>query len=349
MTLSTKDAILQALKTVQDPDLGRDIVSLGFVKDIKICDAVASATIELTTPACPVKDLLKKQAEEAILSVDGISQANVTMTAQVRSGPPRGSMLPGVKNIVPVASGKGGVGKSTVATNLALALSQTGAMVGLLDADIYGPSIPTLMGTSEKPLAAPNNMIIPTEQHGLKILSMGFFLPKDKAVVWRGPMLDKTVTQFLSGVEWGELDYLIIDLPPGTGDVQLSLCQKVPLTGAVVVSTPQDVALNVALKAIFMFRQLNTPVLGIIENMTGEIFGRGGARKFGEGLDIPYLGEIPLSADIRVQSDRGLPIVVSQPNSLEAKAFQTAARNMAAQISVRNMSGELSQEIKVSF
>lgn len=345
-----KQDILEALKVVRDPDLGRDIVSLGFVKDVRVCGGVASATIELTTPACPVKDRLKSEAEQAILALEGVDKAEVRMTAQVRSsGPPAGGGLRGVKNIIPVASGKGGVGKSTVSANLALALAREGAAVGLLDADIYGPSVPTLMGVQEEKPEGRDNLIIPVKVHGVKILSMGFFLPRDKAVIWRGPMLDKTVSQFLSGVEWGELDYLIIDLPPGTGDVQLSLCQKVPLTGAVVVTTPQEVALNVALKAIFMFRQLNCPVLGLVENMTGDIFGRGGAKKFADRLDIGCLGEIPLSAEIRVQSDHGFPIVAAAPESREAVAFMEVARNLAAQISIRNMSEDFRQDVKVSF
>ncbi len=350
MSQTDKNDVLDALRAVQDPDLGRDIVSLGFVKDVKLCGGVASATIELTTPACPVKDLMKHQAEQAILSLPGIDRAEVSMTARVRSSFPGGTgMLPAVRNVIPVASGKGGVGKSTVSVNLALALAQSGARVGLLDADIYGPSIPTLLGKLEQPVAGDDNRIVPAFKHGIKILSMGFFLPEDKAVIWRGPMLDKTVTQFLAGVEWGELDYLVIDLPPGTGDVQLSLCQKAPLTGAVVVSTPQDVALNVAKKAIFMFQQLNCPVLGMVENMTGEIFGSGGARKFGEKLEIAYLGEIPLTAEIRIHSDEGNPIVIAQPESPEAEAFRTVAQNLAAQISIRNLAGELKQDIKVSF
>ncbi len=350
MSKIEKSDILKALTAVQDPDLGRDIVSLGFVKDVRLCGEMAAATIELTTPAFPAQDQLKAQAEQAIRSLPGIQRAEVTMESRVSSSLTKGNaLLPSVKNVVPVASGKGGVGKSTVSANLALALARSGASVGLMDADVYGPSIPTLMGALEKPTSSPDNKIVPSVKHGVKVISMGFFLPADKAVIWRGPMLDKTVQQFLGGVEWGELDYLIIDLPPGTGDVQLSLCQKAPLTGAVVVSTPQDVALNVALKAIFMFQQLNTPVLGIIENMTGEVFGAGGAQRFGQELNIPYLGEIPLSADIRIHSDGGDPIVAAKPQSAEAQAFQSAARKLAAQISIRNLTGELEQNIKVSF
>ena len=352
--------IVDALKSIQDPDLGRDIVSLGFVKDVKFCGGVAAVTIELTTPACPVKDQMREEARQAILALDGVDEANVEMTARVRSSSSESTgLLPGVKNVIPVASGKGGVGKSTVSANLAVALAQSGAQVGLMDADVYGPSIPTLMGLSEKPVSGPNQQIIPVTQYDLKIISMGFFLPEEKAVIWRGPMLDKMITQFLGGVQWGELDYLIIDLPPGTGDIQLSLCQKVPLTGAVIVSTPQDVALNVAQKAIAMFNQLNTPVLGIVENMShyrcshcghrDEIFGAGGARKVSESRGLPFLGEIPLSTNIRVHSDQGKPVVLADPESEQAKAFLQVAENTAAQISIRNMSGELEQDIKVSF
>ncbi len=352
--------IVEALKSIKDPDLGRDIVSLGFVKDVKFCGGVAAVTIELTTPACPVKDQMREEARQAILALDGIDEANVEMTARVRSSSSESAgLLPGVKNVIPVASGKGGVGKSTVSANLAAALAQSGAQVGLMDADVYGPSIPTLMGISEKPVTGPNQQIIPVTQYDLKIISMGFFLPEEKAVIWRGPMLDKMITQFLGGVQWGELDYLIIDLPPGTGDIQLSLCQKVPLTGAVIVSTPQDVALNVAQKAIAMFNQLNTPVLGIVENMShyqcshcgqrDDIFGTGGARKVSDSKGLPFLGEIPLSTNIRVHSDQGKPVVLADPESEQAKAFLQVAENTAAQISIRNMSGELEQDIKVSF
>ena len=355
-----KTAILEALKSVQDPDLGRDIVSLGFVKDVKVCGGVVAVNIELTTPACPVKDQLREQARQAILGLPGVDEANVEMTAQVRpSSQASHPVLGGVKNIIPVGSGKGGVGKSTVSANLALALARTGAQVGLLDADIYGPSIPTLMGIREKPAAAAQGQMLPVTQYDVKVISMGFFLPEEKAVIWRGPMLDKMISQFLGGVQWDELDYLIVDLPPGTGDVQLSLCQKVPLTGAVVVSTPQDVALNVAQKAIAMFRQLKCPVLGIVENMSyyvcpgcgqrDDIFGAGGACKISQKMQLPFLGEVPLSSNIRIQSDEGKPIVLADPSSAQAHAFIEVAEQVAAQISIRNMTGELQQDIRVSF
>jgi len=262
--------ILAALSQVMDPDLNRDIVSLGFVKNMKIDGGRVAFDVELTTPACPVKDQLKAQAEAAALSVEGVESVDIKMTAQVRQAaalPAGGQGIPGVKHLIPVASGKGGVGKSTVSVNLALALAQTGAKVGLMDLDIYGPSVPTIMGVDEAP-RVDGNRIHPAEKHGVKFISMGFFLEEEKAVVWRGPMLVKMIDEFVANVEWGELDYMIIDLPPGTGDVQLSLCQKFALTGAVVVSTPQDVALKVAQKAISLFDSLKTPVLGLVENMS---------------------------------------------------------------------------------
>ena len=357
----TSDQILNALKSVQDPDLKRDLVSLGFIKNVAVNGGRVSFAIELTTPACPVRELMKEQAEQAVKAIPGVSQVDVTMTSQVRSSvsTPQGMLAPHIKNIIPVASGKGGVGKSTVSANLALALAKSGARVGLMDADVYGPSIPTLLGVTAQPEVDEKNRITPIEQYGLKVISMGFFMKPEEAVIWRGPMLHKTVQQFLGGVFWGELDYLIIDLPPGTGDVQLSLCQSIPVTGAVIVSTPQDVALNVAQKAIVMFKKLNVPVLGLIENMSyyvcphcgkrDDIFGSGGARKIAEQLQLPFLGEIPLATPIRTSSDAGKPILLSDPGSKAAKAFVHAAENLAAQVSIRAMQGELSPQVKVTF
>ena len=256
--------------------------------------------------------------------------------------------LPKVKNIIPVASGKGGVGKSTISANLALALTRTGAKVGLMDADVYGPSIPTILGITEKPQQS-NNRILPVEKYGIKVISMGFFIPVNEAVIWRGPMLHKMVNDFLNLVDWGELDYLIIDLPPGTGDIQLSLCQTIPVTGAVIVSTPQDVAWNVAQKAIVMFDKLNAPVLGVIENMSHfvcnhcgkaeEIFGSGGAKRAAENLEIPYLGGIPIDTAIRVTADQGDPVVHKYPESLAAKEFIRIAERLAEQTSILNSKG----------
>jgi len=361
MTL-TQEQVLHALAHVHDPDLNRDIVSLGFVKNLKIEQGRVSFDIELTTPACPVKDLMREQAEQAVRAVPGVTGVAVTMTSQVRRSIPaqsRGPLIPSIRNIVPVASGKGGVGKSTVSANLALALAKCGAKVGLMDADVYGPSIPTILGITGAPEVTPERRIIPVSQDGLTIMSMGFFMAPEEAVVWRGPMLHKTVEQFLGGVEWGELDYLIIDLPPGTGDVQLSLCQLIPITGAVIVSTPQDVALNVAQKAIAMFKKLNAPVLGIVENMSSyvcshcgqreDIFGSGGAKHIAERLGIPFLGEIPLAKVIRETSDSGRPIMIADPDSPSAKAFMAVAERLAAQVSIRAMQSELVGGPKVTF
>jgi ATP-binding protein involved in chromosome partitioning len=341
-----QDQILSALKAVQDPDLHRDIVSLGFVKDVKACDGIVAFTIELTTPACPVREQMKEQAHRAVMAIPGVKQVDIKMTSQVRASKSeqKDKLVPLVKNIVPVASGKGGVGKSTVSANLAVALAKMGCKVGLMDADVYGPSIPTLTGAVPASGGNPNRFVPPVA-HGVKVVSMGFFVNPGDAVIWRGPMLHKAVEQFLGQVDWGELDYLIVDLPPGTGDIQLSLCQMIPLTGAAVVSTPQDVALKVAEKAIIMFHKLNTPVLGVVENMSGfvcshcgnheDVFGVGGARRYATERGIPFLGDVPLSAEVRQTSDAGQPIVISHPDSAPAKAFMKIAENLAAQISIR--------------
>ncbi len=356
--MTKEEVVLKALSTVMDPDLNKDIVSLGFIKDLKCEENKISFSIQLTTPACPVKDKLKQQAHDAVVSCTGINDVEINMTAQVRSfGLEDKTLLTGVKNIIPVASGKGGVGKSTVSANLALALAKKGARVGLLDADIYGPSIPKMLNLTQPPMVS-QNTIFPVIKHGLKTMSMGFFLKDDQAVIWRGPMLGKMVDQFLNDVDWGGLDYLVIDLPPGTGDIQLSLCQAIPLTGAVIVTTPQDVAINVARKAILMFNKLKTPVLGVVENMSyyecskcGErdrIFGQGGGEKTSKEFDLPFLGEIPLTSPIRQSSDDGNPVVISAPESSEAKAFISIAENLAAQISIKAMQKE-ETDIKVSF
>ncbi len=369
MSQVTEQAVLQALSGVMDPDLRKDIVSLGFVKNLVIEDGKVRFVVELTTPACPVKDLLKQQAEDAVSALPGVESVYVTMTAQVRghqaqpqpgagAGAPQQQLLPGVKHIVPVASGKGGVGKSTVSANLAIALAAQGAKVGLMDADIYGPSIPNIMGITEPPKVE-GGRIEPVERHGVKVISMGFFIEEKQAVVWRGPMLAKALDEFMSNVNWGELDYMIIDLPPGTGDVQLSLCQKLALTGAVVVSTPQDVALKVAQKAITLFEMLKTPVLGVVENMSyyvckhcGErdnIFGNGGAKQAAEELGMAFLGELPLATAIRESCDAGEPSAAADAEGDYGKAFRAVAEQLAAQISIRSHSGELGKSIKMSF
>ena len=355
----TERQVLDALRAVRDPDLGRDIVSLGFVQDVRVSGGTVAFSIELTTPACPVREQMQQQAHRAVSAVPGVGAVQVRMTARVRASPGqlKEQLIPTVKNVVPVASGKGGVGKSTVTANLALALAQTGARVGIMDADVYGPSIPTLLGVDDLPKPTAEG-IVPAERYGVKLISMGFFLREDDAVIWRGPMLHKTVQHFLGNVTWGELDYLLVDLPPGTGDVQLTLCQSIPLTGAAIVSTPQDVALKVAQKAITMFTRLNTPILGLLENMAyyvcphcgarDEVFGSGGARKAAERLGIPFLGEIPLATEIRERSDAGRPIVLDRESPFAA-AYLAVAERLAAQVSIRNMQRELTPLVQIRY
>jgi len=347
-----------ALRVVVDPDLRKDIVSLGFVKDVRVDDGRVALTIELTTPACPVRDELRGQAERAIRALPGVSATDVRMTAVVPAAPSGTKFIPGVRNVVAIASGKGGVGKSTLSANLAAALARTGARVGLMDADVYGPSIPAMMGARDVPVDL-GDRLQPVIRHGVKIISMGFFLKEGQAVVWRGPMLHKMVREFLGDVEWGELDYLLVDLPPGTGDIQLSLCQAIPLTGALIVSTPQDVAVDVARKAIAMFDKLNAPVLGMVENMSGyvcphcgehdDLFGTGGARRAAEKLHLPYLGEVPLASAVRERSDEGTPIVVADPTAPAALALTHIAELLAAQVSVRRLTLADTAPIVVNF
>ena len=358
--MATEQQVLDALRTVQDPDLHRDVVALGFIQKLQIHGGEVSFTMMLTTPACPVKDQMKAQAEAAVSKLAGVTSVKVDMQAEVRtmSAPSGQFTIPGVRNIVPIGSGKGGVGKSTVAANLAVALAATGARVGLMDADIYGPSIPTILGITEQPKPGQRGLVPPIA-FGVKVISAGFFIKPDQAVIWRGPMLSKLVDEFLRNVEWGELDYLIVDLPPGTGDVQLTLCQRIPLTGAVIVSTPQDVALNVAEKAHIMFQQLKCATLGIIENMSyylcrhcGEredIFSTGGAEKASAKWNVPVLGKIPLAKNIREASDNGRPIGLVEPDSPEAAAFAEIARNLAAQISIRNIQEQAEPLVKITF
>lgn len=342
MNIITEDQVYQALSNVIDPDLHEDIVTLGFIKELKIQDNNVSFEIELTTPACPFKQKMRDEAESNIKNIPDVKNIDITLTsrANAENEMPQKVAVKGVKHVIAVASGKGGVGKSTVSVNIALALAQTGAKVGLLDADIYGPSIPLLLGVTDEQLHGTDEEIYPVEKYGIKVVSMGFLLPREQAVIWRGPMLDKMVNQFLMNVVWGEIDYLIVDLPPGTGDVQLGLCQQVNITGAVVVSTPQEAAWSIAQKAISMFRQLHTPILGLIENMSyyvcphcdekDYIFGIGGTKKLAEELRIDFLGEIPLSTDIRSFSDYGNPIVIAEPESYAAKAFKEIVKKLTA-------------------
>jgi ATP-binding protein involved in chromosome partitioning len=299
----------------------------------------------LTTPACPVEEQLKQQSEHVVAALPGVRSVQAEVTSRVRTGiMTQREGIPGVRNIVAVGSGKGGVGKTTVAVNLALSLARDGARVGLLDADVYGPNVPLMMGSSSRPSQGADNKINPVEAYSIKLISMGFFIDADSPVIWRGPMLTKLLTQFMYDVSWGELDYLIMDMPPGTGDIQLTTAQSVPLTGAVMVSTPQDVALLDAGKALMMFKKLNVPVLGIVENMSvfvcphcaqpTDLFGHGGAQAAAARYGVPFLGEIPLHLRIREGGDSGRPVVVDAPDSPEAHAFMHVARNLAAQVSV---------------
>ena len=327
MSFTEKD-VLTALRKIKDPDLHQDIVTLGFIKNMKIDSGEVSFDIEMTTPACPVKDLFKSQAMEEVGKISGVTRVNVQMTSNVRQAPTgiKNLNMPTVKNLIAVASGKGGVGKSTVSANLAVSLAKTGAAVGLMDADVYGPSIPRMLGVlGKQPETDPiSNKMIPFEKHGIKFMSVGMLQQEsDTALIWRGPMASKLVQQFLAGVEWGELDYLLIDLPPGTGDIQLTLTQSVPLAGAIIVTTPQDVARTITQKGLRMFQQLQVPIIGIVENMSGfvcehchevtPIFKKGGGRKMSEELMVPFLGEIPLEPVIAADGDFGVPTVAGTP------------------------------------
>jgi len=347
-----KEAIMNVLKTVDDPDLHRDLVSLNMVKGVEVEGDTVRLNIQLTTPACPLKSVIQKDIEEKVFElVPEIKNVKIEWGAQVANGlfGESRNLVPGVQNIVAVGSGKGGVGKSTVAANLAVSLVKTGARVGLLDADIYGPNIPLMMGIRSRPEVI-NDRLQPISNYGVKIMSMGFLLPEDQPVIWRGPMLNSALRQFFGDVDWGELDYLLVDLPPGTGDVQLSLVQLVPVTGAVIVTTPQEVALQDVRKGIQMFRQTKVEVLGIIENMSyflcphcnerTDIFSYGGGATSAGKLGLPFLGEIPLDTSIRKAGDSGMPVSISHPDSPIAKTFLGVAQNLAARISVRNFQSQ---------
>ncbi len=347
----SEQAVFNALRGIKDPDLHQDIVTLGFIKNLKMEGGKVSFEIEMTTPACPVKDQFKSQALEAVKKIPGVTQVEVQMTSNVKQAPTgiKNLNMPTVKNLIAIASGKGGVGKSTVSSNLALALAKTGAQVGLMDADVYGPSIPRMLGVEGKqPGMDPlSKKMIPFEKHGIKFMSVGMLQENsDTALIWRGPMASKLVQQFLAEVEWGALDYLLIDLPPGTGDIQLTLTQSVPLAGAVLVTTPQDVARVITQKGLRMFQQVQVPIIGIVENMSGfvcghcgkitEIFKKGGGREMAGKLAVPFLGEIPLEALVAEDGDSGIPTVASHPDSLSAKAYGQIARQMASQLSIIN-------------
>ena len=360
----TSSDILKALSTVNDPDLKRDLVSLNMIKDVVVTDHSVAFTVVLTTPACPLKEMIRKDCEKAVKQVVGDSVTlNIHMTSSVTTLRDNTPLLPGVKNIIAIASGKGGVGKSTVTSNLAVALAQSGAKVGLIDADIFGPSVPVMFNCErEQPevkVVNGKNFILPLEQYGVKLISIGFLAPPDSAVVWRGPMASSALKQFISDTIWGDLDYLLIDLPPGTSDIHLTLVQTVPVTGAVIVTTPQKVALADATKGIAMFKQpqINVPVLGVVENMAYftpdelpdnkyYIFGKDGGKNLAEKFDVPLLGQIPLVQSIRESGDSGLPAVLKP--GLTATAFTELAETLARQIAIRNATFATTKKVEIT-
>jgi ATP-binding protein involved in chromosome partitioning len=340
------EAVLGALRNVNDPDLHKDLVTLNMIKDLQFDDGKVSFTIVLTTPACPMKDKMKQDAITAVSAVPGVESVEVTMDANVPSdGQVRGLLEVPVRNAVAIASGKGGVGKSTVAVNVAVALAQSGARVGLLDADIYGPNIPTMMGVSQLPPALPDKLV-PAEAYGVQLMSIGFLVKPGQPLIWRGPMLHSAIRQFLTDVAWSELDYLIIDLPPGTGDAQLSLSQSLPLSGGVIVTLPQQVSLDDARRGLEMFRQLNVPVLGVVENMSYlelpdgtrmDVFGTGGGERLARESGVPFIGAIPMDPAVRQGGDIGKPVIVTDPDSAVSSALKAVAEDLAAKISVSAM------------
>lgn len=349
MAMPSEAAVLDALRAVKDPDLHKDIVTLGFVKNLQIGDGRVALTIELTTPACPVKDLMRDQAR-AVITALGVPSVDIEMTAQVRAVPRPGvgrEPVDGVKNIIAVGAGKGGVGKTTVSVNLAVALARTGSRVALLDGDMYGPNVPIMLGLRTQ-LGTNGQKIEPAARYGLQVVSLGFLTGDDAPVIWRGPMLHGAIQQFFRDVAWDQVDYLVVDMPPGTGDVALSLSQTVPVAGAVVVTTPQLVSLADTRRAVQMYRKLNIPVLGLLENMShfvcpscgheSDPFGKGGGEDLATEMSMPFLGRVPLYEPVRTGGDSGVPIVMSEPDSAAARALAAAAEKVAQQVSIASFS-----------
>jgi ATP-binding protein involved in chromosome partitioning len=339
----TESTVLSALSKVQEPELHKDLVTLNMIRDVAISGGQVSFTIVLTTPACPLRNRIESEARQAVMALPGVSKVEVKMDANVPGdGRARGLMQLPIRNAIAVASGKGGVGKSTVAVNVAVVLAQSGARVGLLDADIYGPNVPTMMGVLSLPPAS-SDKLAPAESYGVKLMSIGFLVKPNQPLIWRGPMLHSAIRQFLSDVAWGELDYLVIDLPPGTGDAALSLAQSMPLSGGVIVTLPQQVSLDDARRGLEMFRQLDVPIFGVVENMSYlelpdgtrmDIFGTGGGERLAEEAGVPFIGAIPMDPAVRTGGDEGIPVVVSQPDSPVARALRHVAEDLAARISV---------------
>jgi len=360
---ATQEQIIAALRTVQDPELHRDIVSLGMVKDLNVNNGKVAFTVELTTPACPLRESIEGDCKKALAAIPGVDGVEITFGAQVRGSKAGGGetdLLPTVKNVVLVAAGKGGVGKSTVAANLAVALKTLGATVGLLDADIYGPSVPILMGIKGEPQKIEVNggfKIAPVVAHGVPVMSIGFFLDADQAVIWRGPMLGKALHQLMADVHWGDLDYLVVDMPPGTGDVQITFSQQLKVSGALLVATPQEVALADVIRAKTMFDKVMIPIVGMIENMSyficdgcgkqHDIFSRGGAQRAAQRFGIPYLGEIPITPALREGGDRGVPILIQEPQSPVSKSFLAIAAKLAGQLSIASERAQRAQGLKI--
>jgi len=352
----TTQAVLAALSTVQEPELHRDLVTLNMIKDLSISGSEVKFTIMLTTPACPLKGKIEKDSRDAVMKIDGVEKVSIILDSNVpNDGRNRGNLSLQARNVVAIASGKGGVGKSTVSVNIAVSLAQAGAKVGLLDADIYGPNIPTMMGVEKLP-AFNENKINPAIAYGVKLMSIGFLVKPGQPLIWRGPMLHSAIRQFLSDVAWGEMDYLIIDLPPGTGDAQLSLAQSIPISGGVIVTTPQAVSLEDASRGLYMFKQLEIPILGVIENMSYlelpdgqimEVFGNGGGEALAKEASTTFFGKIPLTPDVRVGGDTGKPIVISQPDSKAAKTLKEVSELIAAKLSVAALEKEQSIELEI--
>ncbi|MFZ5911645.1 MAG: Mrp/NBP35 family ATP-binding protein [Chloroflexota bacterium] len=352
----SKEQILAALGKVQEPELHRDLVTLNMIRNLEVDGGKVSFTIMLTTPACPLRNRIQQEAEQAVMAVGGVESVTVKMDSDVpNDGRMRGLVNMPIRNAIAVGSGKGGVGKSTVAVNIAIALAQTGARVGLMDADIYGPNIPTMLGVETLP-PPQGEKLTPAQAYGIKMVSMGLLVKPGQPLIWRGPMLNSAIRQFLSDVEWGELDYLVVDLPPGTGDAALSLAQALPLSGAIIVTLPQLVSLEDAGRGLNMFRQLEVPILGVIENMSYldlpdgsrmDIFGSGGGEQLADTMNAPFLGQVPIDAEVRVGGDSGKPIVVTNPESAVARALREIAQQVAAKISVAALGGDNALPINI--
>lgn len=333
----TSEQVMQALAKVQEPELHRDLVTLNMVKDVTIRGDRVGFTIVLTTPACPLKGVMEKDARAAVGALPGVKNIDIKWDAKVMpNNRLAGQLTMPARNVIAVASGKGGVGKSTVAVNVAVALAHTGAAVGLLDADIYGPNTPMMLGVKYRPVQNEQGKLAPPKAHGVTVYSMGFHVKDEQPIIWRGPMLDKAIRQFLNDVAWGDLDYLIVDMPPGTGDAQLTVSQAFTLAGGVIVTLPQAVSQADARRGLEGFRQMEVPILGVVENMSGDVFGRGGGRALAEAAGVPFIGEIPLEPQVRVGGDGGVPVVVSHPNSAAAQALIAVAQDIAARVSVQN-------------